>query len=102
MSIRRIGALNPMFGKPKSSEFIAMQRVDRSGANNPQFGVVKSAETVAKLTRLIYVYNLNFELLGSYSTVGCLSQFKMGSDTLSKYIMNGKAYKGRYFRHTAI
>jgi len=95
----RTGSLNPMFGRPKSPEFLAMQKRDKSGSNNPQFGVVKTAETVAKLTKLVYVYSAeDLSLIGSYSTVNCAKQFKIGKETLSKYIANGQAFKGLIFR----
>jgi len=99
----RTGSLNPMYGRTKSSEFMAMQKRDRSGSKNPQFGVVKSAETIAKITKLVYVYNAaDLSLVGVYSTVNCFKQFKMGKDTLTKYIANGLAFKGLLFRRSVI
>lgn len=87
-----------MFGKPKSVEFIAMQSRDISGANNPQFGVVKSATTIAKLTKLVHVYDAStMELIGSYATTAVFKQFSIGKDTLTKYILSGKPYKGKIF-----
>jgi hypothetical protein len=32
------GENNPMYGKPKSPEFLAMQTRDITGPNNPQYG----------------------------------------------------------------
>lgn len=103
----RTGNLNPMFRPPKSPEFIAMQKRDKSGPNNSQFGVVKTAETVAKLTKLVYVYNAaDLSLVGVYSTVNCAKQFNMGKDTLTKYIANGLAFphcgKGLLFRRSKL
>jgi hypothetical protein len=46
-----------MFGREKSKEFIEMQTRDKSGSNNPLYGKIKSASTIAKLTKLVYVYN---------------------------------------------
>lgn len=36
-------------------------------------------------------------LIGQYSTVNCSRQFKMGKDTLTKYIKSGLPYKGKIF-----
>lgn len=78
-----MGPLNPMFGKAFSPEFLAMQTKDKSGVNNPQYGVIKSAETVAKLTKLIYVYDVaSNTLIGAFKTVDCFKHFKIGKDTL--------------------
>ena len=61
--LNRTGKLNPMYEKPFSfppgfaAEFIRMQSRNKFGANNPQFGVKKSLETLAKLTKLVYVYD---------------------------------------------
>lgn len=46
MSKSKAGALNPMFKKEKSKEFIAHMNKDRSGYNNPMFGKKKSEETL--------------------------------------------------------
>lgn len=75
-----------------------MQARDKSCQNNPQYGVIKTPETVAKLTKLVYVYNLsNGNLLGEYSTINCAKEFKMGKDTLQKYLLNGSPFKGMIF-----
>ena len=96
--LNRSGQLNPMYGRVKSKEFIEMQNKDRSGSNNPLFGKTKSPSTIAKLTKLVYVYNcLDMSLIGEFSTVNCAKQFKMGKDTLTKYIKNGLPYKGKIF-----
>jgi len=96
--LNRSGKLNPMFGKIFSPEFIAMQKRNKVGKNNPQFGIIKSPTTIAKLTKLIYVYNfLDKSFLGSYSTVQCTKIFKMGKNTLAKYMSNGLPFKGKIF-----
>lgn len=96
--LKRSGNLNPMAGRRFSPEFIEMQKRNKVGANNPQFGVIKSPATIAKLTKLIYVYNfISRSHIGSYSTVQCSKEFNMGRDTLSKYLLNGLSYKGKIF-----
>jgi len=75
-----------------------MQTHNKFGVNNPQFGVKKSTETLAKLTKLVYVYDyLTKNLIGTYSTVQCSKEFKMGKDTLTKYLNNGLPYKNKIF-----
>ena len=96
--ISRKGNLNPMFGLEKSKEFKEMQYKDKKGPNNPLFGKIKSSSTLAKITKIVYVYNcLDMSLIGQYSTVNCSRQFKMGKDTLTKYIKSGLPYKGKIF-----
>jgi hypothetical protein len=75
-----------------------MQKRSKLGKNNPQFGVIKSANTIAKLVKLIYVYNsLDMSHVGTFSTVQCIKEFKMGLDTLHKYLLSKKPFKGRIF-----
>lgn len=96
--LNRLGYLNPMYGREKSKEFIEMQTRDRSGVNNPLYGKIKSASTIAKLTKLVYVYNSeDMSFIGELSTINCSKQFNMGKDTLSKYIKNGLPFKGKIF-----
>jgi len=96
--LNRLGSLNPMFGREKSKEFLEMQTKDRSGINNPLYGKIKSASTIAKLTKLVYVYNSeDMSFIGKFSTVNCSKEFNMGKDTLSKYIKNGLSFKGKIF-----
>jgi hypothetical protein len=90
-----------MFGKAFSPEFLAMQTKDKSGVNNPQYGVIKSAETVAKLTKLIYVYDVaSNTLIGAFKTVDCSKHFKIGKDTLQTYLKSGLPYKGNLYTRT--
>ena len=87
-----------MSNRKFSPEFIEMQKRNKSGVNNPLYGFVKSPSTIAKLTKLVYIYDAeNMSYIGSYSTVECSKKFKMGKDTLSKYLLNGKPFKGRIF-----
>ena len=66
--------------------------------NNPQYGKRKSDETLAKLIKLIYVYESETQtFIGSYSTGQCSKEFKMGKDTLTKYIKSGLPYKNKLF-----
>jgi len=97
-SLSRKGDLNPMFGKSKSKEFIEMQLKNRKGNKNPLFNKIQSPSTLAKNTKMVYVYNcLDMSLIGEYSTVNCSKEFKMGKDTLTKYIKNGLPFKGKIF-----
>ena len=108
--LNRSGKLNPMLraqarGKIFSPEFLEMQALrerDKSGINNPQArmrdGVKKSTKTLAKLTKLVYVYDyITKNLIGTFSTVQCSKEFKMGKDTLTKYLNNGLPYKNKIF-----
>ncbi len=96
--LNRKGQLNPMFGRFKSKEFIEMQNRDKSGSKNPLDGKPKSPSTICKITKLVYVYNcLDLSLIGVFSTVNCAKQFKLGKDTLTKYVKSGLPYKGKIF-----
>ena len=96
--LNRSGKLNPMYGKPFSTEFINMQIRDKKGKNNPMYGLKKSAITIEKITKKIYVYDDETKnLIGTYSTVECAKVFKMGKDTLTKYLKNGLPYKNKLF-----
>jgi group I intron endonuclease len=96
--LSRSGKLNPMYGKNFSAEFIKMQVRNKAGINNLQYGVKKSGATKAKLTKVVYVYDYETKnLIGSYSTVQCSKYFKMGKDTLTKYLKNGLPYKNKLF-----
>lgn len=96
--LNRSGILNPMFGKQFSSEFIKMQQKNKVGVNNPQYGKIKSSTTIQKLIKLVYVYNSEDKsFIGCYSTIQCSKIFKMGKDTLSKYLLNGQPFKGKIF-----
>lgn len=102
-SINRLGKLNPMYGRTFSPEFIEMLKRNKEGVNNPLYGVVKSPSTIAKITKLVYVYEVkNMNYIGSYSTVKCSKEFKMGKDTLSKYLLNGLPFKGKIFSRTKL
>lgn len=77
--LKRLGKLNPMFGKILSPEFILMQNKNKIGKNNPNYGLKKSAETLDKITKLVYVYDSETMLfLGKYPTVECSKTFKLG------------------------
>ena len=97
-SVSRKGNLNPMFSISKSKEYIEMQLKDKKGSNNPLFGKIKSPSIIAKITKIVYVYDcLDMSLIGEYSTVNCSKEFKMGNNTLNKYIKSGLPYKGKIF-----
>jgi hypothetical protein len=85
-----------MYGKLKSTKFIEMQYRDKSGVNNPQY-------TIAKLTKLVYVYNaLDMSLVGIFSTVNAAKQMGIGKDTLSKYLSSGLPFKGKIYSRTQL
>jgi len=101
--ISRSGALNPMKGKQFSSEFLFMQKRDKKGANNPLFGTKKSNITLSKLIKLVYVYNAeDGSFIGAYPTVKCIKTFKMGKDTLSKYLKSRLPFKGKIYSRTEL
>ena len=90
-------------GKQFSPEFLHMQKRNKMGVNNPNFGSVKSAHTIEKLLKLVYVYNCeDMFYIGSYPTVVCAKTFKLGKDTLSKYIKLGLPYKGKLYSRTKL
>lgn len=98
--LNRLSTLNPMYGRAKSKEFLEMQNRDKSGSNNPLFGKIKSPSTIAKITKLVYIYNSSdMSYIGEYPTVKCSKIYNMGKDTLTKYIKNGLPYKGKIFSH---
>lgn len=95
-SAKRSGVNNPLYGREKSPEFLLMQTRDKRGSNNPQYGVVKRPSTIAKLTKLTYVYDSNtIALLNVFPTVKCSKHYKISKDTLQKYRNTGIA--GNYF-----
>jgi hypothetical protein len=99
----RSGKLNPMVGRQFSKEFLEMQKRNKAGANNPQYGKIKSAFTIAKLTKLVYVYNSdNMALIGTYSITQCVKEFNIGKDTFYKYLSNGLPFEGKIFSRTNI
>jgi group I intron endonuclease len=96
--LNRKGSLNPMLGKTFSHEFLEMKKIDRKGINNPMFGKIKSPATITKLQKLVYVYEADtFKFIGVFSTVECAKHFKMGKDTLIKYLNKKHPYKGKIF-----
>lgn len=72
---------------------------DRSGVNNPMFGKAKFEETLAKLKKMVWVYDMdnNYKLLGVFLTVMCTKTFHIGYKTLTKRLQDGKIHKGKYF-----
>ena len=75
-----------------------MQTRNKKGINNPMFGVIKSPATLAKLHKLVYVYEADTrKLIGTFSTVECSKHFKMGKDTLTKYLNKAVPFKGKIF-----
>jgi group I intron endonuclease len=96
--MNRSGQLNPMYGKTFSTEFLKMQTCNKTGIYNPNYGNKKSVKTLSKITKLIYVYEYTSKnYIGQYSTVQCSKEFKMGKDTLTKYLKNGLPFKNKIF-----
>ncbi len=101
--LNRSGQLNPMFGRVKSKEFLEMQNRNKSGSNNPLYAKIKTSSTIAKITKLVFVYNSSdLSFIGEFSTVNCSKEFNMGKDTLTKYIKNSLPFKGKIFSRTKL
>lgn len=98
LSESRKGENNPMAGKAKSEAFVAQQTKDKFGPNNPMFGKLKTEETLAKIRKMIFVYDVtdNNKLLGIYPTVVCTRTFHIGYETLTQRLLDGKIHKGKY------
>jgi len=98
MSALKLKDNNPMFGKPKSAEFMLHATRNKKGSNNPQFGCAKPENFLAKTRKMIYVYDVtdNYKLLGVYPTVVCSRTFNISYSVLIKSIKNGLIYKNKY------
>lgn len=73
-------------------------KLNRKGNLNPMSGIVKSSATIAKLQKLVYVYEAEtLENIGVFSTVECIKHFKMGQKTLTKYLNSKLPFKGKIF-----
>lgn len=89
MSEIKIGELNPMFGKEKSPEFMAMQKSEnKKGELNPMFGrsINPSFAKFAEPTP-VYVYDsISKELLMFFpgGVVVAKKTLKMGYDTFKR------------------
>jgi hypothetical protein len=55
--LNRSSKFNPMFGKSFSKEFINMQYRNKKSINKPQLDFKNSADTIAKLIKLVYIYD---------------------------------------------
>lgn len=98
MSLSRRGEKNPMYNLPKSPEFIAFMKKSKAGSANPQYGVIKTPETIEKLSKKVYTYDLDNNLLVIYpSKMICRKELHIGYDTIQKYIDTGKPFKGKIF-----
>lgn len=55
------------------------------------------------LQKLVYVYESDtLNLIGIYPTKNCSKLFNMSKDTLSKYLKNGKSFKGKFFSRSKL
>ena len=98
MSKSKLGALNPMFNKEKSEEFVVHMYKDRKGSNNPMFGKTKSEETLAKIRKKVYVYDSNKQFIKSYYSVRfAVKDLHIASEIIKKYLDTDRAYKDKYF-----
>lgn len=62
------------------------------------FGLKKSPATIAKLQKWVYVYEADsLKIIGVFSTIRCIKHFKIGGDTLTKYLNNKSSFKGKIF-----
>jgi group I intron endonuclease len=100
----RKGENNPMYSKPKSAEFMYYMTRDKSGENNPMYGKSKSAETLKKIRKCIYVYDENSkQLIHIYeSFMEAIKDLKIGKDTLRKYALSNKPFKGKIFSYNKL
>jgi len=86
----RLGSLNPMSGKQLAPEFLYMKKRKKVGIKIHNYGGKKSTTTLGKQNKLVYVYNSeDNNYIGSFPTVVCSKTFKIGKDTLTKYIKSG-------------
>lgn len=99
MSTLKLKDKNPMFGKPKSAEFMLHATRNKEGSNNPQFGCAKTDNFLAKTRKMIYVYEVkdNYKLLGVYPTVVCTRTFNISYSVLIKRVNDGLIHKDKYF-----
>jgi group I intron endonuclease len=92
------GKLHPLYDKTFYSKFLYMQKRNKKGENNPMFGLEKSKSTIQKLQKLVYVYKADTRnLIGIFPTVIACKHFKMGYDTLIKYLKSTLPFKGKIF-----
>lgn len=98
MSKSKLGELNPMFNKPKSKAFIEGMFKDKTGVNNPMFGKEKSPETLAKLSKKVYIYNSNKELIKCYDSYKlAVKDLCVCHKTIKKYLDTHKVYKEKLY-----
>ena len=75
-------------------------KLNRKGSLDPMFGVgvKKYPATIAKLQKLVYVYEVDtLKLIGVFPTLECNKHFKMAKDTLTKYLNSKLPFKGKIF-----
>ena len=73
-------------------------KLNRKGHLNPMFGIDKSPVTIAKLQKMIYVYEAEtLQNIGVFPTVECIKHFKIGQITLTKYLNSKLPFKGKIF-----
>lgn len=104
LSESKKGDKNPMFNKEKSLEFMYHATRDKSGENNPMYGKTKSPETLLKIRKCIYVYDVNSKnLIIKYDSFKvAIEDLKIGKDTLRKYALSNKPFKGKIFSYNEL
>ena len=89
---------NPMFNRLKSVEFTYMQNNNKKEIENSIYS--KSIKDIGN--KLIYLFNKNLVLIGTYTTIECCKIFHISKYTLSKYVNSGKIFKNKIFSHSKI
>ena len=88
LSQMRKGALNPMYNKPKSKEFLEHMNKSIKGEDNPRYGKGKT----------IYVYNKNHELINSFTSLSAAMEgLNTHNYTINAYLDTGKLFKDTYY-----
>ena len=100
MSLLKKGDKNPMFQKPKSKAFLALQA---KGGNNPRFGVAISEKELKRRMKKIYLYNSSKELIKCYDNIGLsVKDLHIAAKTIRKYRDSDKLYKNMYFFYSKL
>lgn len=84
------GAKNPMYNKPKSDAFLALQT---KGKDNPRFGKPISQEELQRRFKKVYVYDSNKQYIKCCDSVGsAVKDLGVAAKTIKKYTDSDKLY----------